>query len=156
MSDYKATHFAMYGGVTMKRGYCEDCDGFAFIIDGRLNCCGKSFEKEAKKIKRMCAPDYKRYLSVKAKREILKSQDYRCAYCWKEIGTYVRRHGELVLLQVNYDHQVPFAYVSETKERNIVAACHVCNGLKSDFIFQSFDDARLFLIEKRSEKGYDF
>jgi len=156
MATLKRTHLALYGGVALVRGFCPECETTAIVIDGRLKCCGLPFSKEPKEIKRICTPDGSRRLSAKVKKEILQQQDYRCAYCWKPFGDYVKRKGRMVKLVVHFDHQIPFSYVRETKAHNILAACHVCNGLKSDHIFQTLDDVRIFLIDRRAEKGYDF
>jgi hypothetical protein len=150
------THIALYGGVGMKRGYCRRCQTHAFVIDDRLKCCGMLFLDEAQAIKRICLPDGSRFLAKKSKQQILEQQDYRCAYCWKAFGSVVYRNGKDIILRVNYDHQVPYSYVHETQAYNILAACHVCNALKKDNVFQTIDDCALFLLDRRAEKGYSW
>jgi len=156
MSQERKAHLALFGGIALKRGYCHFCRQMAIVQDGLLQCCDRPFEGRVETIKRVCEPSGSRRLSAKAKKRILQEQDYRCAYCWKAFGSVVHRDGKKITLRVNYDHQVPYATVRETKEYNILAACHVCNGLKSDYRFETVDECALFLIDKRGEKGYDY
>jgi hypothetical protein len=49
---------------------------------------------------------------------------------------------------------VPYAYSQDNGTPNFVAACHVCNGLKSAKMFRTIDEARGYLASKRAAKGY--
>lgn len=73
------TYRALYGGVAVTKGWCDACEQYAFVLDGKLAC-----------------------------------------------------------------NSTP----------NFVAACHVCNGIKSDKLFQTLDEARVFIQLAREAKGY--
>lgn len=60
----------------------------------------------------------------------------------------------MVVLQVNWDHKVPFAYSQNNGNQNFVAACQICNRLKSRIMFNSLEEARVYLYYKQIEKGY--
>lgn len=32
---------ALYGNVSLERGYCKDCEGTTIIKNGRYMCCGE-------------------------------------------------------------------------------------------------------------------
>lgn len=103
----------------------------------------------------------------------LEDQDYRCFYCFRRFGSTVFRDrtkghrlatrvfGESVgfepnriRLQLNWDHLIPWDYSRNNQNRNFVAACHVCNGIKRDLIFDTEAEARLYVAQRWTEKGY--
>ena len=43
---------------------------------------------------------------------------------------------------------MPYAYSLNNLSANFGAACHICNGWKSDHVFQSLDEARVYLSGK--------
>lgn len=152
-----ASVLTIYGNTTIERAYCPHCQTSAFVIDGKFACCDTPCSALIEGIHREVSPEATRkHLSKKVKDEILEHQGHRCFYCGMTFYSYVRRHGKLLLLTVHYDHRVPYAYSLDSHPYNFVAACHVCNLIKSDKIFQTIDEARMYLAEKRREKGYDF
>lgn len=42
------------------------------------------------------------------------------------------------------------------KRPPLEAACHICNALKYNLLFQTEDDARVFLADRRRGLGYDW
>ena len=153
----RETVLSIYGNTAIKRGFCVDCDTYAFVLDDKLQCCDKPFKGEASKVKREVEPEYRRRVPRKAEQaSILAEQDYRCIYCERAFGSQGIRRNKPVTLMVHWDHSIPYTYSANNKACNFVAACHVCNGLKSDLIFRDIDDARLYLKTRRNEKGYDW
>jgi hypothetical protein len=148
---------ALYGNEKIVKGYCENCKVRAFIIDGMFSCCGEKTNIEPKKFRRETDARFKRDRPSKKGREaILKAQFNRCIYCNVEFGTYRFKKGKPVKILIHWDHFMPFAYGANNKTSNFVAACHVCNGIKSSHVFNSLDEAKVELAAKRQEKGYDF
>jgi hypothetical protein len=85
---------------------------------------------------------------------ILKRQGDRCLYCEHKFGDTVWRRGQQVTLRLNWDHLIPYAYLAANPDDNWVAACHVCNGIKSSAIFQSVQEARDYILARAAGKGY--
>lgn len=92
----------------------------------------------------------------KEQERVLSEQDGRCLYCLKRLGSLGKRKDKRIALKLNWDHQIPIAYAYDNSGKNFCAACHVCNSLKSSMIFNSLDEARVYLLEARKEKGYDW
>jgi 5-methylcytosine-specific restriction endonuclease McrA len=98
----------------------------------------------------MCEPgDNRRKLSRKQKREIMAAQSNRCAYCLTTFGSVVYWRKRNVRLQIEWDHLVPFAYNRDNRPANFVAACHICNRIKSSLLFQTMDEARAYIQARR-------
>jgi len=148
---------SLYGNVAIERGYCPDCESMAFIEKGRLACCGRAYGGKARRIKRETQPEQRRHRpSVDQQREILARQDCRCIYCGQPFGAMHWRDKKLLILTVEWDHDLPFCFSQNNDVSNFVAACQICNGLKSDHLFRGLEDAQAFLAVHRELKGYDF
>lgn len=148
---------ALYGNVSIPRGYCKDCEGMSFIRNGRFACCGELVEGAPGKFERMSEPLFGRKTPPKREKDrILREQNDRCFYCGVLLGSRRYRNGLPFLVKVNWDHQLPFAFSQNNKTENFVAACHVCNGIKSSHLFQTVEEAQVYIAEKRKSKGYDF
>lgn len=81
---------------------------------------------------------------------------FACAYCQVIFGSVARRPGhEAVIVRMQVDHVIPFAFTGHEGEReNVVAACQICNGLKQDTIFDSIINARRHLDRLWVRAGY--
>lgn len=97
----------------------------------------------------------KRRPRVADKQRLLAAQGDTCLYCQLPIGAAVLRGDELVTLQRNFDHFVPYAFVSRNPGANFVIACHVCNGIKTALIFTTVEEARAYILPRREAKGYE-
>ncbi len=149
------TYIGIYGNIQLPKGYCPRCKMSAFIIDGKLQCCAKPSGSSPKRFKRESQPAHHRKpVPRKIKRELLKMQDHRCFYCEREFETCVYRGNKVFRLRIDWDHMVPFAYSQNNYPWNYVAACHVCNRLKSSLCFRSIDEAKVYLANRWKEKGY--
>jgi hypothetical protein len=153
-SKFKGDHIALYGNVRMNRGYCSICETNAFVIDGKLQCCDKRYEHVPKSYVRICEPEnVRRQPSEAAKRYILNEQEHCCIYCSRSFGNYTpkiafQKSSKQYLLKAQWDHLVPFSYNQDNRAENFVAACQLCNAWKSALMFQSLDEARIYLLNK--------
>jgi len=59
------------------------------------------------------------------------------------------RHGYFVCCGAN-------TICKDNAVSNFVAACQVCNSLKSDKLFQDIEGAKSYLSNSRKTRGYDF
>jgi len=59
----------------------------------------------------------------------------------------------VVSLRINFDHVVPFAYSQNNYRHNFVAACHICNSIKSSMMFNTLDEARAYIVATWVVKG---
>lgn len=92
---------------------------------------------------------------VAERRRAIERQDNRCLYCEIPIGTPIWRRSKTVILRLNWDHFVPYAYLARSPRDNWVLACHVCNGLKSCRMFDTVQAAREAINPERIARGYE-
>jgi hypothetical protein len=148
---------ALYGNVKLERGYCNKCKGMTIIKDGKYSCCDGLVYDTPAKFERVSEPfQGRRSPSLVEKNRILEKQENKCFYCGISFGSFKLRNGKSILIEVEWDHRTPFAYSRNNKTENFVAACHVCNRLKSSRIFQTVEEAQVYLAERRKSKGYNF
>ena len=153
----KAHVIALYGSVALERGYCKRCKGMAIIKGGVLQCCDSPVVDLPTRFERISEPLHRRKSPTKAgKDRILDKQENRCFYCGVAFGSFRFRNGLPFIVKVNWDHQLPFIYSQNNDNENFVASCSVCNGIKSSHIFQTVEEAQVYIADKRKQKGYDF
>jgi hypothetical protein len=142
-------HVALYGNVSMARSFCSRCKTFAFVLDGRIQCCNAEVEFVASGIQRMSEPEKKRRPpSVSNRREILQAQDNRCLYCEQCFGSTVQIGRRIVVLVLRWDHLDPYCYSFNNHSENFAAACQFCNAWKSGFSFHSLEEIRVYVKNK--------
>lgn len=148
---------SIYGNTLLQKTWCEDCECNTFVRDHRKLCCGQLTYDTPERYVRESEPEFVRHLPNKFEREeILNAQDHRCFYCDQKFGSAKHRKGKEIALRLNWDHKLPYAYSANNHTSNFVAACHVCNGIKSDLIFRDLDEAKAYIAVQRKDKGYDF
>lgn len=151
----KKSYVGLYGNVSLQKAFCLNCQSFSFVLDDVLACCGIPPSLPPNCYKRESQPHVKRRLPPLRHRQAKHAeQEGRCFYCDRTLGSYVFRGGRTVKLRIHWDHQVPFAYSQNNAGHNFVASCHVCNGIKSDRLFQTVEEARVFIETERRGKGY--
>lgn len=152
----KKAHTALYGNLGIKRGYCGACDGFSFVLGGLLQCCEGAFEEPAQGFKQECPPRGKRAVPPKDDQEAqLCAQDDRCFYCFSPFGSWVSKPAaRMVRLRPCWDHLVPYAYSQNNHPYNFVAACQLCNGVKSSKMFDTIQEAVEYVAAGWQRKGY--
>lgn len=148
-------HLAIYGNIKLKRGYCRSCKDEAIVLDNKLQCCDRAINTDYKKKKRFTNPRaVRKQPNPKAKREILKRQNHSCFYCGIGFEHWYWKKDRMIKLRLCWDHFAPWAYSQDNGGENFVAACNICNGIKSDIIFNNEEEARTYVTRRRKEKGY--
>jgi hypothetical protein len=140
-------HLALYGSVKILRDYCADCECYTFILDGKFACCDKpAVQKEPKGYKRMFRGGGERHSPTPGVRKrILQAQENRCFYCERLFGETYYLQGRFTKLSPQWDHLVPFAYLHSSPIANFVAACIDCNRVKKAMMFQTVEEARIYV-----------
>lgn len=78
-------------------------------------------------------------------RAILLEQDDACLYCERRFGTFVTYRDKIKELRPRWDHFRPYCYDQDSSKENFVAACQLCNGIKSSKHFDTVDKARAWI-----------
>lgn len=148
---------AIFGNIRMLRVYCSKCCGPTLVREGVKLCCNELVsESKITSVKVECEPQNHRLKpSLRKQREILEKQDNRCLYCNKPFGTPYYRNGKMLFTKLNFDHLVPFAY-SKINKDNFVAACHICNGIKSSKVFDTVEETFHYIEYQRKKKGITY
>jgi len=155
MRNEKASYIGLYGNINLTKEWCNKCDSYSFVISGKLVCCGAHQTQLPQLYKRESIPEQRRKtISAKEKKIQLEKQDYRCFYCGKNLGSLVFRKSKPVKLKTEWDHMIPYSLTQNNEPTNFVAACHICNRLKSSSVFQTVDEAKIYLLSRWEEKGY--
>lgn len=151
-----ASHIALYGNVTLTRGWCHDCSGYALVIKGKFACCDREYSDMPRMVKRMSTPeDVRRLPPLRDRRAQLSEQEGKCFYCLREFGRKVYKHGvKPVVLRVNWDHVLPYSYSQDNHALNFVAACQICNGFKSSRIYATVWDAQVAIATRWAVSRY--
>lgn len=152
-------NFVQYGNTMLKSGYCKKCKTDSFVIDGRLQCCDTQYEKITGKdtVKIISqARDKRIVLSERDKELILSEQNYSCYWCDIPFNFTAKRKGKVIKREITFDHVIPFSFGQNNHKYNFVASCHVCNGIKSNLMFDTEDALKIYIADRRRSKGYDF
>jgi hypothetical protein len=152
----RPSHIACYGQVSIERRYCDDCKRFAFVLDGKIQCCETKVQLEPTKLRhRMCeVPIGRKGPPPIVKRRILREQQHCCFWCDRRFGRAVWLKRKRKILRVEWDHLVSYAYSYNNRPSNFVASCQICNSLKHSSIFETIDECRVYLWNKWKETGY--
>ena len=149
-------HLAFYGNVRIPRIWCSECKGMTLVINDVKQCCDEGLKAQYDKKKIICEVTNKRRIpKYKEQQRILEIQQNKCLYCNKEFGTPYFRNGKLSFLKLHFDHLVPYAY-SRNNKMNFVAACNVCNGLKSSKVFETVEEVFYYVEYNRKKKGITY
>jgi len=149
-------HWALYGGVRLIRMYCEKCKGMTIVIDNEKQCCGeKADNKKDKGFEVMLSTNTaRRKPSKRRQRKILEFQESKCIYCGKPFGTMYIRKGKILYTRVHFDHLIPFSYTLSCEDIEFVAACNICNNIKSNKMFETIKEVFYYVEHNRKKKGY--
>jgi 5-methylcytosine-specific restriction endonuclease McrA len=146
---------ALYGNIGLDKGFCPTCKNESFIVSDNFVCCGEKVDLETRTVKRESEPQFKRCRLSEAEKDALVShQDYACFYCGRSFGSLVWRKRRSLRLKVEIDHLIPHSYAANQETSNLVAACHICNSIKSSLMFQTLEEAQVYLLDKWKTKGY--
>jgi 5-methylcytosine-specific restriction endonuclease McrA len=147
-----------YGAVALIRMDCPSCKERCLVIAGRHACCNRKVRKIPRDERiglkvEFEASNIRSKPSKHRQEALLIEQENRCIYCGRLFGSNYERNGKLRMLKINWDHFVPFAYVTSNPAENFLAACHLCNGLKGSKMFKTFKETREYVeSRKRSKK----
>jgi hypothetical protein len=75
------------------------------------------------------------------KRKLLEQQNHQCYYCGADLNEFG--------IKTHFDHVVSFNYSGNNHPSNFVAACEMCNLLKSDLFFDSLEEAKEYVVNER-------
>ena len=157
-----AVRKALYGNVAVDRAFCPECQQEAFVVKGRMACCDLVVNKrlaKKKPIERMSQPERKRRQpTVEEKMAILSDQNHRCFWCntpFSGVAVRIgRRSQKIVKLLPCWDHVEPFEWSYNNSPLNFVAACSICNGIKSSKMFPSLEETRDHIMRRREARGW--
>lgn len=153
-----ARRVAIYGNVRLIREQCPDCRNVALVVGGRFACCGREWvgadSDQTTHLQRFASPEFvRRKPSPHERSMILAHQDYRCFYCGHSLSAIYTQGVKTFRAKIHWDHQLPFAFSQDNRVDNFVASCNVCNLLKSSKIFETVEDARVYLVHRQGKKG---
>lgn len=144
----------LYGRVALLSGVCPRCGYEAFVFDQHFSCCGLKTLEVATRWKRMSACRGRRHAPKWVMEQLLIAQEWRCIYCDIRFETPEYRRGRLAKKSIHIDHMTPYSWDANSDIENLSAACSICNNIKSDFLFNTLDDARNYILLQRQAKGY--
>lgn len=143
----------IYGSTVLESDFCKHCEMDSFIVEGRLVCCGAfppheswknlKIEIDTSNKKRCRPPNWEQKL-------ILRQQHNSCFYCEDEFHTWRYVEGKPRIVQLQWDHVVPFSYNGNNYE--FVAACRECNQMKRALHFANAQEAKQYLQMKMYER----
>lgn len=135
-----------YGRVSLIRATCPKCQSMSIVLDGRTTCHKELVDTSVTRTKRAAeAKADHRALTKKQRQELSDSQGGLCFYCFNAFGTMYIRGSTVGHLTLNVDHSVPYSYLQSSESHNLVAACHVCNMLKGNRLFDTIEEARAYV-----------
>jgi 5-methylcytosine-specific restriction endonuclease McrA len=142
-------HVAVYGNKKLVRIYCPDCDCWTLVLKGIKLCCDEESDAMPDKFKVMIsAARIRKKPGRKAKKNLLEQFNYSCVYCERRFDTFVEMAGKMHRIRLNWDHQIPFSYSYNNNSENFLPACNFCNGWKSNRIFQTIDEVKVYVNQK--------
>lgn len=83
-------------------------------------------------------------LTLEEGMDILKRDDYRCQYCG--LDGLASFENSLIM---SVDFILPRIRKGKKEGTNLVAACRPCNVIKGEGRFNSFDEAKAFVLKRR-------
>jgi len=140
---------ALYGNTVTTQHKCLKCGSLFFPEKDEFVCswcvgkkigkpktrCPKVVQKIAPKIQRRSIP----------RKRILERDNYTCQYC----GVSSK---ENCLVKLTIDHFIPFVHGGNNKFNNLLTACWDCHKHKSDKIFDSMEEAKKFIANRREAR----
>lgn len=97
---------------------------------------------------------YRSPIKAAFKSELLIAQGGCCFYCGIPFGAYCERNSGLYLLLPTFDHMVPVSFSEFIAGDLIVAACGICNSIKSNKIFKYVEEAQSYVLARWAKLGY--
>ena len=85
-------------------------------------------------------------LTTEEGRRILERDLYRCQYCGLDA---LANFDNSLMMTVDFVH--PRARKGKKSAENLVTACRPCNVIKGYRVFDTFDDAKAYVLRRREE-----
>ena len=149
---------AIYGKVTFNRHECPSCGNCLLNKNQWFKCdvCGyTNADKKATKFKVIVPPPGIRNNPPRhIQKELLIIQDNKCYWCANKFGTVYWKNNKIKYLKKHWDHKIPFSYEQTNRNENWVASCNICNLFKSNFMFKTDEECRVFIL-RRWQKSID-
>ncbi len=144
-----------YGDVYLASEMCPNCKTESFVLDGKLACCGLPAIGRPTSWKRMSQAKTDRIqLSPMLKAQLLHQQRGVCAYCEIPFRTPVYRDAKVWRRTIQFDHFVPWSYCASNHQKNVVAACSICNQIKSWLMFKDLYECQTYIMRQWRHKGF--
>ncbi len=147
-----------YGSVVLMKAKCPACGSLSIVLDEKSACCDVPIVRPDRfRSKREGLGEDKRSRIPQSVREqIIKSQGSRCIYCMQRLdgAAFNRIRNKAVALRVHIDHFICWKFSRDNSYDNLLAACHICNGIKSDYLFESFLECQNFILHRRAQRGW--
>lgn len=145
-----------YGKVALSKSKCPNCKEQSFLVDGKTVCCGSEVEETTARrlIKVTDRPAVRRFLTAQQKMNILIEQNHECFYCGHTFYDTWFMTGKMRSpspLKPEFDHIVPKAFTDNQYLTNFVAACHICNMVKKDRVFNDIHKLKEYVKTKREK-----
>ena len=148
---------AKYGSVYMIREKCPECGDTSFVINGKSACCNIPIKININKFQNMIQGNIRKGKPNKdIRKNLLEIQQNACAYCRHTFGTIYIRKNVTYRLKINWDHFVPYSFIQANDKLGWVAACNVCNNIKSNSIFASIEEVVKYVSKKIINKQITF
>lgn len=154
-------HVAIYGSTKILRVFCGRCKQYGLVVGSVIQCCDRKLsevkEESEFSFRRMAqGASARKRPSKEVIKQKLALQDNKCLYCDIPFGTSYQhpKTKKFRETKVCCDHFVPFKYSQDNGDLNFVLACGTCNGMKSDKMFNTMEDARQYVKSRRAFKGY--
>lgn len=138
----------MFGDVAMYRVWCGRCQDVCLSEQPDRCDAGHTLETPREFWRESLGSYERKKPSVRRQREILIEQDGRCFWCVRSFGAQVMYDGRALVLSVEWDHFIPFAYTGACDGTAFVAACQVCNGIKGPKMYETAEQCRVAIIEE--------
>lgn len=151
---------ALFGGISLYRAYCPRCKGKAFIIDEKYSCCDEKYEENITDFKKKRVSSgrlFRPNLSKTEKQKLIDMQGGRCIYCETSVfsGYYSKKNNKWINGVPNVDHFTPWSFDGNHTKNNLVITCRLCNMIKGNLFFKTFEEAQVYILNEKENYGTD-
>ncbi len=147
-----------YGSVILMKAKCPACGSLSIVLDGKSACCDVALEAPDRyRTKREGeGEDRRSRIPQSLREEIIRSQGFRCIYCMQRLdgAAFNKFRNKTVALRIHIDHFICWKFSRDNSYENLLAACHICNGIKSDYLFENFLECQDFILHRRAARGW--
>ena len=143
---------SIYGKIKLNKHICPLCGNSILNNDSFFSCdvCNYSNEDEEAKTFEIIVPPsgIRKIPSRDIQGKLLEIQNNKCYWCANKFGTPYWKNNKIRFLRIHWDHKIPFSYEKANRDDNWVASCNICNLFKSNFLFKTDKECRMFLLKK--------